>query len=537
MTTADNPRDRTRLGIACLLGAALAAAHVLWLPRITVDDAFISYRYARNFVEGHGLVFNVGERVEGYSNLLWVLLTAAGMKLGFEPLAWTRGMGAICHVGVVITAVFAAHRLTRSAWAAIATGLLLGASTALCSSAMSGLETGLYSLLITAAFAAVGGDRLGLASLMLGLAAITRPEGAGVCVVGLTLLVFDRNAGHRRDLIRLAAPCAAVVIALLVFRLSYYGELLPNSVRAKSAMWPLLRAAHWRAWPGLIFNQEGLAYIGRFAKHTFGWGLVLAVIPLFCAESRRLAGRFLFAAVCMGHLVALYNFGDWMSSFRLLTPYLPAMTILVVWGAAIGLSRLRDRRPLWIFPARCAVAGLLLFCAVGQFQSKLPPASGSPDLELADIIERSNQPNLLATTDVLGRLGYYAPNTAILDMAGLTDVHIARHGEPRPPFGRNDFDYVLSRRPHFIMNNVRTAWNRHLNKPDFANGYWWVDRPAWTFPSAARGKPRFVFVRRGSLLEQELRARYFDASLRDPIELTDGSAVVTNHNCRSSFRY
>ena len=56
------------------------------------DDAFISFRYARNLLEGHGLVFNPGERVEGYTNLLWVLELAAlwgafGLLLSGE-LVW-----------------------------------------------------------------------------------------------------------------------------------------------------------------------------------------------------------------------------------------------------------------------------------------------------------------------------------------------------------------------------------------------------------------------------------------------------------------
>ncbi|MCY3959730.1 MAG: hypothetical protein OXG65_15775, partial [Chloroflexi bacterium] len=47
-----------------------------WLASVTwfiSDDAFISFRYVRNLLEGHGLVFNPGEYVEGYTNFLWVL--------------------------------------------------------------------------------------------------------------------------------------------------------------------------------------------------------------------------------------------------------------------------------------------------------------------------------------------------------------------------------------------------------------------------------------------------------------------------------
>ncbi len=48
--------------------------HVTWF---LTDDAFISFRYARNLLEGQGLVFNLCEYVAGYSNLLWVLELSA----------------------------------------------------------------------------------------------------------------------------------------------------------------------------------------------------------------------------------------------------------------------------------------------------------------------------------------------------------------------------------------------------------------------------------------------------------------------------
>ena len=72
--------------------------------RFVIDDAFISFRYAQNLNDGHGLVFNPGERVEGYSNLLWVLLTAFGMKLGLTRLLWARILGTGAMAGVLALA-------------------------------------------------------------------------------------------------------------------------------------------------------------------------------------------------------------------------------------------------------------------------------------------------------------------------------------------------------------------------------------------------------------------------------------------------
>jgi len=84
-------------GIAVLAWFARNVAH--W--RFLGDDAFISFRYARNLAEGHGLVWNVGEAVEGYTNFLWVLLMAAGMRAGIEPEMLSVALGVASGVAVL----------------------------------------------------------------------------------------------------------------------------------------------------------------------------------------------------------------------------------------------------------------------------------------------------------------------------------------------------------------------------------------------------------------------------------------------------
>src|SRR5438552_16124392 len=72
-----------RRGLTLLLGAAAVSIGVLRAVQLawTSDDAYISFRYARNLVDGLGLVYNAGERVEGYSNFLWTLWSALGLRL------------------------------------------------------------------------------------------------------------------------------------------------------------------------------------------------------------------------------------------------------------------------------------------------------------------------------------------------------------------------------------------------------------------------------------------------------------------------
>ncbi|HCP45317.1 MAG TPA: hypothetical protein DIU15_04715, partial [Deltaproteobacteria bacterium] len=68
------------------------------------DDTFISMRYARNLAMGHGLVFNYGDRLEGYTNFLWVVLTVPAFWLKVDVLTWVKGMSCIAgHLGIIVT--------------------------------------------------------------------------------------------------------------------------------------------------------------------------------------------------------------------------------------------------------------------------------------------------------------------------------------------------------------------------------------------------------------------------------------------------
>ncbi|MBP6743246.1 MAG: hypothetical protein KA244_10365, partial [Deltaproteobacteria bacterium] len=85
MTAAEKPANRPSLGwlwalILCVVASVVLVAHSLRFDFVT-DDAFISFVYAKNLVEHGALVFNLDERVEGYTNFLWTLLLAAGMAL------------------------------------------------------------------------------------------------------------------------------------------------------------------------------------------------------------------------------------------------------------------------------------------------------------------------------------------------------------------------------------------------------------------------------------------------------------------------
>lgn len=255
-----------------LLALATAAAHALRLAWVT-DDAYISFRYAENLVHGHGLVYNVGERVEGYSNFLWTLWCALGIALGASPGAWSIAWGVAAYVATL--GLLARFSWSRRAIARIpVTGeipsepgprIVLPVAAWLGAVhrdwaiyATGGLETSLFTLLVVAGYgllvdAPERGRRSMAAGAVLALAAMTRPDGVLFAAVGgIYLLLASRRrwwdaAAYVLPLVLLLGPYAA-------WKLGYYGDLLPNTYYAKSA--------------GRPWYSQGLTYVGLyFAKY------------------------------------------------------------------------------------------------------------------------------------------------------------------------------------------------------------------------------------------------------------------------------
>ena len=157
----DRARNRAPDGITGL--ALLAFALESWKLRPQLDDAYISYRYARNLAEGLGLVYNAGEYVEGFTNLLWTLLVSLGIRLGFEAPSVGHALGlASGAAALVATYAYAATALPASRrWLAALAPWILLASTPFPAWATSGLETPLFLATATAALAFQARDRMG----------------------------------------------------------------------------------------------------------------------------------------------------------------------------------------------------------------------------------------------------------------------------------------------------------------------------------------------------------------------------------------
>ncbi len=145
----------TRRLVAAASVALAAAALVFGLWRALgaawlADDSFISFRYAEQLVGGHGLVYNLGERVEGYTNLLWTLLVAAALRLGIPPEMSATALGLACWLALVGILGWRSWRRDHHGSFFPLAAMLVLLMEDFQTWATGGLETSLFTLLVVA---------------------------------------------------------------------------------------------------------------------------------------------------------------------------------------------------------------------------------------------------------------------------------------------------------------------------------------------------------------------------------------------------
>jgi hypothetical protein len=176
------PPARAHLVVG-LLAPSLLAIFNLWRMRaFTVDDAYISYRYASNFAKGLGLVYNTGERIEGYTNFSWTLILGLGIKLGIDPDFLAKGLGGVLAVGSLALCYHITSTMRPFGLMPCVANWLLASSMPFIGYAVFGLETPLFIFLVLAGSALfVREEKANNATfpwsgVVFGFAGLTRPE-------------------------------------------------------------------------------------------------------------------------------------------------------------------------------------------------------------------------------------------------------------------------------------------------------------------------------------------------------------------------
>ena len=464
-----------RLGLAALI-PLVALAGLIW-PAWLSDDAFISFRYAQNLALGHGLVYNPGERVEGYTNFLWTLMAAGVLRLGGDLALWSHASGVLLGVLIVVGTCRMAGPLIGPPWALVA-ALLTGTSQSLLlyTARGSGLETGLFTLLALAGGGAylarerLGPGGLAAAGLAFGLAALTRPEGLLVFALtalhaGLTAVMRQQGGPAERlratlpPLLALGAPFLALFGPYFLWRLGYYGDLLPNTFYAKTG-------------GGLKQIERGLAYAGAFTL-TIGGPLLLVIAAPWLRSWRAALVSWRSYALLVTLTYSAYIIvvgGDHFRGERFFVPLVPWFAILIADGLATLIQALtapaRLARPL--LALGLAVGSLAALARTAPFDTTIRGLDESVWIwrEIGWWLYDHSPPEASIAVAGAGAVAFYGQRAAI-DMYGLTDRHIGRlqiagMGAGVPGHEKRDPGYILDqRRPTYIPR----IWDDYFGGP------------------------------------------------------------------------
>jgi arabinofuranosyltransferase len=358
------------LRCAVVAVVVLAALKVAWV----CDDAYITFRTVDNLLQGHGPVWNPGERVQAYTHPLWMGILALAGALSGELYYTSMGLG----LGCTALAVWWLTGLAETR-AALAPLLVLGASKCVAEYATSGLENSLSMVLVVGALSLARAERWRALGLVMGLMPLCRPD---LGLVALPLLVL---LGQRRAWTALGLAVAPLA-AWTAFSVFYYASFVPNTALAK--------LGHGTLGAGLA---QGLAYLWATAR----WDPVAAVagaVGLWAglrtggAAGRLAAGGLLYLGF------SVLSGGDFMAGrFHM---------IVVVIGVA-GLV-LRGGGAWWVGVALVAAAA-----------SPLGPWRTGPDLRHAE----------LDPAGIADERGWY------YDHLGLWPRWAAGRGAPQPGRG------------------------------------------------------------------------------------------------------
>jgi arabinofuranosyltransferase len=482
----------------------LCAAAVVWQSREYLgffeDDAFISLRYSWRLIHGHGLSWTEGEPVEGYSNLLWVLLIAAGGVFDADLVQVSRVLGLSLTVLAIVAIVHAYRpKSPHDVLPPLAGGLAVALTSPVVAWSVGGLEQPLLAALV--AWATVLAYRLAdgkadsktatRVGVLLGLAAITRPDGALFTATTCGALVLGGRFDGRtvRTAGKVLGIAALFYLGQLAFRLAYYRAWIPNTAQVKLAFTTERFTAGWR------YVTDAGPYLGSLALLA----LVATAIAATQPDGRRRALVPLLSLLGWTPCVVFIG-GDYTHARRHLVPSIVLMSLLTAEGLRVLAGRRQvltaegaDPASRFVHVNRIAAVIVAVFLAVLAHDQSTDPEkqkaiddtwtwAGRPIGGFLSRAFATERP--LVAVDAAGSLPYYAPELPFVDMLGLNDRFIATHHPPG--FGAGfighelgNGDYLLRRKPDLIAFHTsegeeHATWlgGREMQaSPEFARRY------------------------------------------------------------------
>ena len=441
-----------------LIGHLVMLVFQIYFWNFIIDDAFISFRYAKNLYQYNQLVFNVGEvPVEGYSNFLWVIWIYFGFFMGFEPILFSKISGMIfSQVSVYVLynlGLLLGKNKTTSAIITIFYSCL--SNIALWS--IGGLETPLFIvLLLTAVYFFIANlikanlYSIIASSFFFSLASLTRHEGVIVFAISAFFLtgieIQKRNLFTLKALLKLiqfSSFLGLIYVPYFFWRVIYYGSFLPHTFLVKAKPITLF-----------FFLDQLLFYLPLILILLPTFFLLLSRVKKFknisLLDSKNV---YLVIVISVFSFILLFLY-SWMPGFRFAIPIIPLILLLIPdslnFFYSIAKKYQNDIELLkfgrYFTIGSICLAHLTLFFSFNSYVYIYSIGINEINIKLGKWInQNTNQSASLAIWDV-GAIPFYADiRTIDIYPDSLQDKHIFQYPE--------DADYILGQNITLLILN------------------------------------------------------------------------------------
>lgn len=451
------------------------------------DDSYISFRFVKNFVQGNGLVFNPGERVEGYTNLLWVLILSIfyAMKMNIESISQYLSMGfgiLVLFQTYKISSLVEIKETAKKGKASQAPTaylfnfipvILMVLTGAYNFWAISGMETCMFMAYVLAGIFYYIKNKNSdkpdyLFALFIFLASLTRPEGLyffGLIMIHKVIIsIKDNKAGFLKDIFSKKNLITYGVYLIptglfILWRLSYYGYPFPNTYYAKTGF-------------SSAYFEAGWTYFKNFFEAYMLYGIVFA-LPLFLLRKKEN-----FFEISLMYLITIaYSVyiilvgGDVLKQFRFFLPILPLIYILFAKFLEDIAYQIKSKSSSGSLNFGLSLAlGVSILIGIVNYNSQKEAIKKDVETENG-LVEKMKmagawfnkkqtqlgRPLVLAATTI-GAVSYFS-DVIVIDMLGLTDETIAHKPLQVPEVSalplnwkerKYNAEYVLSRKPDYM---------------------------------------------------------------------------------------
>jgi hypothetical protein len=396
------------------------------------DDAMVSMRYAKNFVNGYGLVFNPGgERVEGFTNPLWVLYMSL-LHIFPIPAAKISLLVQITGAVLLVANLYLIRKIAILIWnsqlIALGSVFLTSFYQPLNHWTLQGMEVGLLTLLLTFCVWRLMISQIRqkfdpLPLVLLAASTLVRMD-MTVTFVGIVLFQIHQNPESRKKIIYWSVPLLLLFLGGQTWlRLIYYGEPLPNTYYLKMTGQPLWLRLAMGAWTAFLFSWET------------NW--LLFFLPFVMVFFHREKSKMLLLWIFVVQIAySLFVGGDsWESgggSNRFVSIAMPEFLLLVTWSIHEVCKKLFEQS-CYAFRIILVLSWITMNCTYGPLAllevSLLLPPSHSWDnhdmVERALIIREITTPDAKVACTWAGALPYFVDRYTV-DILGKNDRYVAR---------------------------------------------------------------------------------------------------------------